>query len=219
MNSSWTDFFKEEADKDYHKELVKFVTEDAKTHKVYPHRSNLFKAYDLCPPPETKVIILGQDPYHGPNQAHGLSFSVPSEQAIPPSLRNILKEINADIGLEKKAAHGCLESWAKQGVMLLNSILTVRDGSPGSHKNKGWETFTDNTIRLLAGQDQPMVFMLWGAFARSKKTLITNPLHLVLEAAHPSPLSAYNGFFGCKHFSQANKYLVDNNVNPIDWSL
>ncbi len=219
MIMTWKSFTAFESEKQYYKDLVSFVSEDSKKSAVYPKRSDLFRAFDLCPLDKVKVVIFGQDPYHGPNQANGLCFSVQKDQTIPPSLKNIFKEIKSDLDIDDLFVHGCLESWAEQGVLLLNSILTVRDGSPGSHKDKGWEIFTDSAIKLLAEQDRPIVFILWGAFARSKKKLITNNKHLVLESAHPSPLSAYNGFFGSKPFSKTNKYFVDNNMNPIDWKL
>lgn len=190
---------------------------DSNNGKIFPKRKDLFNAFELCSLENTKVLILGQDPYHRDNQAHGLSFSVPKGIAAPPSLKNIFKELKNDLNIDLPS-HGCLESWAKQGVLLLNSILTVREGSPGSHKNIGWETFTNAVIKQVNDFERHIVFMLWGAFAKSKKVLITNERHLVLESAHPSPYSA-TGFFGCKHFSKANEFLIKNKINQINWSI
>lgn len=215
---SWDEFIRQESKKDYYQKLSAAVVADAKQHIILPKRKNLFKAFKLCYLHETKVVILGQDPYHGENQAHGLAFSVAPGVPIPPSLRNIHTEIKSNYDCQTyKFPDGCLTTWALQGVLLLNSVLTVRQGEPASHKGFGWETFTDNAIALVNQQDNPIVFMLWGSFARSKKNLITNPKHLILEAAHPSPLSAYNGFMGCGHFSKANEFLSSNNIKPIDW--
>jgi len=215
---NWDELFKTETEKDYFHDIVGFVTNDAKEHEVFPKRKDLFRAYKLCPPDKIKVVILGQDPYPNVGQAHGLSFSAPKGCLLPASLRNIYKEIKNDIGPDTMLNHSCLTGWAKQGVFLLNSILTVRKGDSGSHKKAGWETFTDATIKLVNDIDRPIVFMLWGLFAKGKKPLITNPKHLLLEAVHPSPYSAHN-FFGCKHFSKANEFLVENGINPIDWSI
>lgn len=215
---TWKEFIKEESSKDYYKKIVDFVSSDSKENTVFPEYKNLFNAFDLCPLDKTKVVILGQDPYHGDNQAHGLSFSVPQGTKIPPSLKNIFKEIKDDVNPETELSDGCLINWAKQGVLLMNCIMTVRKGSPGSHKDAGWQNFTDNVIKKLNESEYPIVFMLWGAFAKSKAGLITNKNHLVLQAAHPSPFSAHDGFFGCKHFSKTNSFLVENKLNPIDWS-
>lgn len=193
------------------------VREDAKTHIVYPAHTDIFKAFKLCSLYDTKIVIVGMDPYHGENQAHGLAFSVPPDTDIPPSLRNIYKEINASHNSNFKFPDGCLTHWALSGVLLLNTVLTVRQGQAGSHKGFGWETFTDNAIGILNLQDRPIVFMLWGNFAKSKRKLLTNLKHLVLEAAHPSPLSAHNGFFGCNHFVLANEFLTKQGIDPIDW--
>ncbi len=179
--------------------------------------NDIFNAFKFCPYEDVKVVILGQDPYHGEGQAHGLAFSVKKGVEIPPSLKNIYKELESDIGFEPPA-HGCLESWAKQGVFLLNTSLTVRKGQPLSHHGKGWETFTDHVISLLSQREKPMVFLLWGGNARSKKPLIDRSRHLVLEAPHPSPLSAYAGFFGCKHFSKANDFLAKIGES-VDWHI
>jgi uracil-DNA glycosylase len=215
--TNWKQFIQEESAKEYFKILTAAVMADAKSNTVLPKRKDLFSAFNLCPLDNVKVVILGQDPYHGPNQAHGLAFSVLHDVDIPPSLRNIFQEINANFSVSNMFTSGNLSNWAAQGVLLLNSVLTVRAGQAGSHKGFGWETFTDNAISLVASQDRPIVFMLWGAFAKSKKKLITNQKHLVLEAAHPSPLSAHNGFFGCKHFIKANEFLLENNVEIINW--
>lgn len=217
---SWQEFIKSEYKKDYFQSLKKFVKRDAEKFKIYPHRSDLFNAFNLCLLEKTKVVIIGQDPYHGPNQAHGLAFSVLPGQPIPPSLRNIFIEIdnNFNQSLNIKRENGCLIKWAEQGVLLLNSILTVRDGQPGSHKNQGWEIFTDNAIKHLeATIDSPIIYMLWGAYARSKKNLISNYKNrLILESGHPSPLSS-KLFFGNKHFLKANNFLQQFNIQPINW--
>lgn len=184
---------------------------------VYPSLDNIFKAFWLTPLPKVKVVILGQDPYHGEGQAEGLSFSVPAGVALPPSLKNIYKEIETDLQIKKDFTNGHLESWATQGVFLLNAILTVAANSPASHRNLGWEKFTDEVIKTISMHNKNVVFMLWGNYARSKKSLIDTSKHLVLEAPHPSPLSAYGGFFGCRHFSQANKYLKSKGQSMIQW--
>jgi uracil-DNA glycosylase len=215
---SWKEIIKEEGSKPYFKQLTSFLIEDGQQYTIYPKHSNVFNAFKFCPFDEIKVVILGQDPYHQASQAHGLSFSVPEGVATPPSLKNVFKELKDDFYMETPSS-GCLIPWAQQGVLLLNTILTVRDSQPGSHRNKGWETFTDNIIGNVNQLDRPIVFLLWGAYARSKKPLLNNPKHLVLEAAHPSPLSCYNGFFGCKHFSKANRFLIKNTLTPIDWKL
>jgi len=186
---------------------------------VYPKPSDVFNAFDLTPFNEVKVVILGQDPYHGANQAHGLSFSVQKGVAIPSSLKNIYKELQADIPGFKIPAHGDLSSWAKQGVLLLNATLTVRAGEPGSHQKMGWEQFTDKAIEVLSAEKSGLVFMLWGRYAQAKASLIDPTKHVVLTAAHPSPFSAYNGFFGCTHFSKANAYLVKKGEKPIIWQI
>jgi uracil-DNA glycosylase len=214
---NWKEIIRGEAQKAYFKELGDFLVRDGETNTIYPRHQDVFNALEFCPLENTKVVILGQDPYHGPNQAHGLSFSVPVRERIPPSLSNIFKEIKSDLNVTEGFTHGNLESWAKQGVLLLNSVLTVRANQAGSHQKKGWETFTDEIIRAIDKTSRPKVFILWGAFAKNKKVLLTNPAHLVLEAAHPSPLSAHNGFFGCKHFSKTNEFLLKNGLQPIDW--
>jgi uracil-DNA glycosylase len=215
---NWENFIKTESKKEYFQAIHKFVVSDANNGKIFPKRKDLFNAFKFCPAENTKVLILGQDPYHGSNQAHGLSFSVPKGIAAPPSLKNIFKELKDDLNIDSPS-HGCLESWAGQGVLLLNSVLTVREGLPGSHKNVGWETFTDEVIKQVNEFERPVVFMLWGAFAKSKRPLITNEHHLVLEAPHPSPFSANSGFFGCKHFSRANEFLKEHGLDPINWRI
>lgn len=195
--------------------------EKAKGKQIFPHSSNWFRALDLTPPDDVRVVILGQDPYHGPGQAHGLCFSVQRGVPAPPSLKNIFREIGEDLGIAPPA-HGSLEHWARQGVLLLNTALTVEAGQAASHRGKGWEKFTDAVIRTVARKSEPVVFLLWGRHAGEKAALIENEgagRHLILTAPHPSPLSAYNGFFGCRHFSQANRFLEETGRAPIDWSL
>lgn len=186
------------------------------TSPTYPPFQNIFSAFELCPFNKVKVVILGQDPYHGPSQAHGLSFSVPEGAPIPPSLRNIYKEIKEDVGKDIPVS-GNLENWAKQGVLLLNATLTVKGGQPASHQGIGWETFTDAVIKKIAQDKEHVVFILWGKYAEAKANLIDQKKHLILIAPHPSPFSAYKGFFGCKHFSQTNRYLLKTNQTPIAW--
>jgi uracil-DNA glycosylase len=197
--------------------LAEFVAAEYAAHTVYPPVEELFAAYRLCAPEETRVLILGQDPYHRPGQAHGLSFSVRPGVPVPPSLRNVFKELAADIGCQPPR-HGDLTGWATQGVLLLNAVLTVRRGAAGSHAGRGWEAFTDATIAALNDRDRRVVFLLWGTFARRKAALVTNPAHVVLEAGHPSPLNP-RGFLGCRPFSAANKALADVGLPPIDWDL
>lgn len=197
--------------------LSAFVRSEYINKKVFPAPENLFKAFWLTPFDEVKIVILGQDPYHSPKQAHGLCFSVPDKISLPPSLKNIYKEIEQDLNIKKDFKSGNLEHWAKQGVFLLNAILTVVSGKAASHRNQGWEEFTDNVIKVVSEKKEGLVFMLWGNYARSKKNLIDNKKHLILEAPHPSPLSAYSGFFGCKHFSKCNEYLKKNNKTIINW--
>lgn len=198
--------------------LRTFLVSERQKHTVYPAGNKIFAAFDLTPFDKVNVVILGQDPYHGPGQAHGLCFSVPEGIPAPPSLVNIFKELESDLGITRPR-HGNLEHWARQGVLLLNATLTVRANQAGSHQGKGWEPFTDEAIRQLSARRSGLVFMLWGRFAQAKATLIDSSRHLILRAAHPSPLSAYNGFFGCRHFSKANEYLVQNGQAPVDWSL
>lgn len=218
IESGWKEKLRSEFQDVYFLKLKSFLIEERKQYVVYPPPSQIFAAFDLCPFEHTKVVILGQDPYHGPGQAHGLCFSVPRGIPFPPSLQNIFKELHDDLGIPMPKS-GDLTPWAKQGVLLLNATLTVRANSPGSHQNKGWEIFTDRVIHILASQKRHLVFMLWGNYARAKKSLILPEHHLILEAAHPSPYSANKGFFGCKHFSRCNQYLVEHGIEPIDWRL
>ncbi|MBU6253458.1 MAG: uracil-DNA glycosylase [Alphaproteobacteria bacterium] len=194
------------------------LAEKAAGKRIFPPAGLWFHALDATPLPKVRVVILGQDPYHGEGQAHGLSFSVPPGVRPPPSLGNIYKELEADLGI-KRPNHGCLEHWAQQGVLLLNSVLTVEMASPASHQGKGWEQFTDAVVRAVDARSEPAVFLLWGAYAQKKAAFVDQSRHLVLKAAHPSPLSAHNGFLGCRHFSQANAFLESQGQLPIDWSL
>ncbi|MBX2866843.1 uracil-DNA glycosylase [Candidatus Kaiserbacteria bacterium] len=216
INPSWKKELKEEFDKPYFKELTDFVRGEYLSQTVYPRPNNIFRAFALCPFDEVKVVILGQDPYHGEGQANGLSFAVGKDVRLPPSLQNICKEIADDIG-EIIHTDGDLSRWAKQGVLLLNATLSVRAGQAGSHQGKGWEDFTDAVIQRLSEKREGLVFMLWGNYAKAKGAHIDRKKHLVLEAAHPSPFSAHSGFFGCKHFSKANMYLEERGQKPIDW--
>lgn len=218
INNDWDELLTEEFDKPYYQNLRKFLDNEYKTHVVYPLPQYIYAALKLTPYKDTKVVILGQDPYHEPNQAHGLAFSVSPTSQIPPSLINIYKEMHDDVGTYIPN-NGYLLSWAKQGVLLLNAVLTVEAHKANSHANKGWETLTDTIISKLNEKEEPVVFILWGRNARNKKALITNPKHLVLESAHPSPLSAYNGFFGSKPFSKTNQFLIQNNMSPINWQI
>lgn len=218
ISKDWMEALKDEFGKEYYKKLYLKVKDEYARTQIFPPTEDLFSAFSLTPLSEVKVVIIGQDPYHNFNQAHGLSFSVRSGVDIPPSLMNIYKELSSDLGLYVPN-NGFLEKWAKQGVLLLNSVLTVRAHQPNSHKNIGWEQFTDAVIEQVDKLDRPVVFLLWGANARKKCDILHNPKHLYLEAPHPSPLSAYNGFFGCKHFSKANDFLVKNGCTPIDWQI
>ena len=199
------------------KELADFVRTEYKAAPVYPPPKNIFRAFDLCPFEEVKVVVLGQDPYHGPGQANGLCFAVGEEVKLPPSLQNIYKEIEQEFGEPMRNRSGDLSRWATQGVLLLNATLTVRAHAAGSHQGKGWEEFTDAAVRALSAEREHLVFMLWGNYAKAKGAHIDRTKHLVLEAAHPSPFSAYRGFFGCNHFKKANEYLVAHGKPPIDW--
>ena len=216
INKNWDIVLKEELNKDYFKKLGVFVKNEYKNKICYPQYKDIFNALRYTDYDEVKVVILGQDPYHGENEAHGLSFSVRDDVKRPPSLNNIFKELESDLGIKK--TNNDLTNWAKQGVLLLNSIMSVVKDTPLSHKEKGWEIFTDNIIKLLNEREQPIVFILWGGYARSKKKLITNKNHYIVESVHPSPLSAYNGFFGSKPFSKTNNFLISKNITPIDWS-
>lgn len=218
IEQTWKEVLKDEFNKDYFPKLKEFLVEEKKQSIVYPPGNLIFNAFNHTPFNQVKIVMLGQDPYHGPNQAHGLCFSVPKGIAVPPSLINILKEINSDLGLPIPSC-GNLEKWAKQGVLLLNATLTVRAHQAGSHQKRGWEQFTDAAIVKLSEQRQNIIFMLWGAYAQAKANLIDNQKHHILMAPHPSPLSAHRGFFGCKHFSKANKILNDNGIGTIDWSI
>jgi len=218
ISNDWLGAIGEEFKKPYYKKLYSFVKDEYTSSVVYPPANDIFNALHLTPLSEVKVLILGQDPYHNEHQAHGLSFSVLPGEDAPPSLKNIYSELNSDLGCYIPN-NGYLEKWAKQGVLLLNTVLTVRSHQPASHQGKGWENFTDAIIRAVNEQDRPVVYMLWGKPAQSKLKMLNNPKHLVLTAPHPSPLSAYRGFFGCKHFSQANDFLVKNGEAPIDWQI
>ena len=220
INDSWKQVLKEEFEKPYFDQIVNFLkTEKAAGKTIYPAGSNIFNAFNKTPFDEVKMVILGQDPYHGFGQAHGLSFSVLPGLKIPPSLQNIFKEIKADIGVENPPNFGDLTHWAEQGILLLNAALTVRDGEPMSHAKIGWAQFTDAVIKTISDKKENVIFLLWGKFAQDKQVLINTDSHYILKAAHPSPLSAHNGFFGCKHFSKTNEILVKHGENPIDWKL
>ncbi|MBQ7388042.1 MAG: uracil-DNA glycosylase [Paludibacteraceae bacterium] len=216
IDPSWHTQLEKEFEKQYFKDLTDFVRKEYQTKRIYPPGSLIFNAFNVCPFSNVKVVLLGQDPYHGPNQAHGLCFSVNDKIPLPPSLQNIYKEIESDLNI-KTYTTGNLERWAKQGVFLLNATLTVQSGMAGSHQGKGWETFTDAVIKILSQEKEHLVFLLWGSYAQQKASLIDEHKHLVLKAVHPSPLSAYRGFFGCKHFSKTNEYLRLNGLSEIDW--
>ena len=219
LDESWRIPLAEEFASPYMTVLKAFlVAEKAAGKRIFPKGSEWFRALDLTPLDQVRVVILGQDPYHGPGQAHGLCFSVQPGVRPPPSLINIFKELESDLGLARPK-HGHLEHWARQGVLLLNSVLTVESGLAASHKDRGWERFTDAVIRLVNAQSQPIVFLLWGSYAQKKAAFVDGTRHLILKAAHPSPLSAHNGFLGCKHFSQANAFLEAQGQSAIDWSL
>jgi uracil-DNA glycosylase len=216
IEPSWKAVLQEEFDADYFQRLKAFLIEEKRTHTVYPPGSRIFAAFDRTPLPQVRAVIIGQDPYHGPGQAHGLCFSVPDGVRPPPSLKNIFKEIRSDLGIEPRES-GNLERWAAQGVLLINATLTVRAHSAGSHQKRGWERFTDAAMRRLSEQRDGLVFLLWGAYAQRKAELIDPVRHHILQAPHPSPLSADRGFFGCRHFSQTNAYLRAQGVPEIDW--
>ena len=219
IHESWRNHLSPEFDSPYMAKLEAFLQSERDAGKqIFPPSELWFKALDMTPLDQVKIVILGQDPYHGPGQAHGLSFSVPKGVRTPPSLVNIFKELNSDLGIEP-ASHGNLEAWAQQGVLLLNSVLTVEAHKAGSHQKKGWETFTDAVIRLVNEQPRPIVFILWGAYAQAKASFVDESRHLVIRSVHPSPLSAHRGFFGTKPFSKANAFLEKNDVTPIDWTL
>lgn len=218
LGNSWDELLKDEFKKDYYLKLRGIIANEYKNHMVYPDMYDIFNSLRYTAYEDVKVVIIGQDPYHGPGQAHGLCFSVKKGVAPPPSLLNIFKELNSDLGC-RLPPHGELTGWAKQGVLLLNTVLTVRQGVPNSHKGLGWEIFTDNVIKLLNRREKPIVFILWGANAGAKSALITNPAHLVLCTVHPSPLSAHRGFFGCRHFSKANEFIAQHGGQPINWQI
>jgi len=219
IEDSWKGVLKQEFDKPYFQQIpLHLKTEKSQGKTIYPPGSLIFNAFNTTPVDNIKVVIIGQDPYHGPGQAHGLCFSVQNGVPPPPSLVNIFKELQDDIGMSIPN-HGNLTKWAQQGVFLLNASLTVRAGEPMSHSKIGWATFTDTVIKKISDTKEHVVFMLWGKFAQDKRMLIDETKHLVLRAAHPSPLSAFNGFFGCRHFSKANQYLVSKGIDPVDWSL
>ena len=216
IEESWKRVLGSEFEKEYFKTLRDFIHSEYRHKTIYPPAKQIFNAFDSCPFESVKVVILGQDPYHEPSQAHGLSFSVLPPCPPPPSLVNIYKEIRSDVG-DLVSANGDLTDWSRQGVLLLNATLTVEAHKAGSHQNKGWETFTDSAIKALAENREHLVFMLWGSYAQRKGAFIDRSRHLVLQAPHPSPLSAYRGFFGCKHFSSANAYLISQGLSPIVW--
>ena len=218
IGNDWDDVLKEEFDQPYFNELIEFMKKEYKEKTIYPKQNEIFNAFRYTPYQEVKVVILGQDPYHGVGQAHGLSFSVREHVPKPPSLVNIFKELKDDLGYPIPST-GNLLPWTEQGVLLLNSVLTFEKDKAASHSNHGWERFTDKVISLVNEKKTPVVFILWGSYARSKKSLITNPLHLIIESTHPSPFSAYNGFFGSRPFSKTNQFLQKNNLNPIDWQI
>lgn len=218
IGNSWDKLLSKEYQKEYFKNLMDFVKEEYKTKVIYPKQNEVFNAFRYTSFDDVKVVILGQDPYHGPNQAEGLSFSVSNEVLKPPSLKNIFKELENDLQIPFPE-HNSLKPWAKEGVLLLNAVLTVQEHMPTSHKDKGWETFTDNVIKILNQKKEPIVFILWGSYARNKKSLITNPIHYVIESPHPSPFSARNGFFGSKPFSKTNNFLKSKGLKEIDWRV
>ena len=216
IGNKWDNILNEEYNKDYFKNLIDFVKKEYKEKTIYPKQNEVFNAFRYTDFDNVKVVILGQDPYHGPNQAEGLSFSVSNEVLKPPSLKNIFKELESDLKIPFPE-HNSLKPWAKQGVLLLNAVLTVEEHKPTSHKDKGWETFTNSVIKILNKREKPIVFILWGSYARAKKEFITNPKHYIIESAHPSPFSARNGFFGSKPFSKTNEFLRKNDIKEINW--
>ena len=218
FKNDWANFLDEEIQKPYYQELRQFLIGEYRTKKIYPNMYDIFNALHFTSYADTKVVILGQDPYHEPGQAHGLSFSVLPNVPTPPSLMNIFKELHDDLGCNIPN-NGCLKYWAEQGVLLLNAVLTVRAHAANSHQGKGWEIFTNRIIELLNEHEKPLAFILWGRPARAKKVMITNPKHFIVESAHPSPLSAYNGFFGSRPFSKVNNFLESVNETPIDWQI
>jgi len=218
IEESWKALLQPEFDAEYFRRIKSFLVDEKRVYTVYPSGQNIFAAFNCTPFDKVKVVILGQDPYHGPGQAHGLSFSVPQGVSLPPSLLNIFKELKSDLNIPM-SKNGNLEKWARQGVLLLNATLTVRANNAGSHQNKGWETFTDAIIRLLSDKKEGLVFLLWGNYAQAKQNLIDGNKHFILKAAHPSPLSVFRGFFGCRHFSETNRLLAQQGKTPIDWEV
>ena len=218
ITNDWQQPLEVEFKKPYYKDLYKKVLEEYRSRQIFPNPDDIFNAFHLTPLKDVKVVILGQDPYHNDGQAHGLCFSVKPDVEVPPSLVNMYKELQDDLGC-RIPNNGYLVKWAKQGVLMLNTVLTVRAHQANSHRGIGWEQFTDAVIRAVDAQDRPIVFLLWGRPAQMKKSMLHNPKHLILEAPHPSPLSAYRGFFGCKHFSQTNAFLEKNGLAPIDWQI
>lgn len=218
ITGEWLEAVKPEFSKPYYRDLFMFVRSEYQTRKIFPPPDEIFNALHLTPLHQVKVVILGQDPYHNDHQAMGLSFSVPDDQEIPPSLVNIFRELHDDVGC-RMPNNGNLTKWAKEGVLLLNTVLTVRAHQANSHRGKGWEQFTDAILAAVEKEDRPIVYMLWGSQAQAKAFMLTNPKHLVLRAPHPSPLSAYRGFFGCRHFSQCNDFLQSHGETPIDWQI
>lgn len=218
LKNDWAELLNDQFELPYYKELRRFLIQEYRQHTVYPDMYDIFNALHYTPYSEVKVCILGQDPYHGPGQAHGLSFSVKPGVKAPPSLQNIFKELHADLGCAIPD-HGCLEHWARQGVLLLNTVLTVRRGQANSHRGKGWELFTDRVIEVLNQRSRPVVFILWGRNAQAKRPMIDTDRHCIIESAHPSPYSAHSGFFGSHPFSRANSFLVANGMEPIDWAI
>ena len=218
IGNDWDQVLNEEISKEYFQELLEYIKSEYKTKTIYPAQNEIFNAFRYTNFDDVKVVILGQDPYHEPHQAEGLSFSVSNDVLKPPSLQNIFKELESDLKIPFPE-HNSRRPWAREGVLLLNAILTVEEHKPASHSKRGWEIFTDNVIKILNEKDEPIVFILWGNFARSKKDLITNPKHFIIESAHPSPLSASRGFFGSKPFSKTNNFLKKNNIKEINWNI
>ena len=218
IGNKWDEILKEEYQKDYFKQLIEFVEKEYETKTIYPKKEDIFAAFKYTDYDDVRVVLLGQDPYHGPNQAEGLAFSVSNSVIKPPSLKNIFKELESDLEIQFPKLNS-LKPWTKQGVLLLNSVLTVEEHKPASHKNRGWETFTDEVIKKLNEREEPIVFILWGNYSKEKNVYITNPKHYVIESVHPSPFSARNGFFGSKPFSKTNTFLKENNLKEIDWRI
>ena len=219
IGNEWDELLSDQFSSEYYKKLRRFLVNEYNNYNVYPPADCIFNALKYTPYSKVKAVLLGQDPYHGAGQAHGLCFSVQPGVVPPPSLKNIYAELESDLNIKVDTSYGCLTDWAKQGVLLLNTSLTVREGMAGSHRGKGWEILTDRIISLLNERETPIAFILWGSNAKAKMPLITNKRHGIFTAAHPSPLSAYNGFFGCRHFSKVNNFLTANGIEPIDWQI